>query len=133
VLLDAPPLLPVTDAALLAAQSDGLIMTVRHGKTSRDQVRIALQRVESVDGECVGMVINMAPTSGRGYGYGYGGYEPDVARHGRRKRDSGRRPVAPPATPAGLSSTAEVASRPADSDAHPEKSDPRAASASRDR
>ena len=96
VLLDAPPLLPVTDAALLAAQSDGLLMTVRHGKTSREQVRIALQRVEAVAGECAGVVINMAPTTGRGYGYGYGyehgGYEPDLARLGRRKKDSGRRP-----------------------------------------
>jgi Mrp family chromosome partitioning ATPase len=90
VLIDSPPLLPVTDAALLAAQSDGLIMTVRHGKTSRDQVRVALQRVEAVGGNCLGMVINMAPTSGRGYGYGQGGYEPDLARRGRRKKDSGK-------------------------------------------
>jgi capsular exopolysaccharide synthesis family protein len=89
VLLDAPPLLPVTDAALLAAQSDGLIMTVRHGKTSSEQVRVALQRVESVSGECAGVVMNMAPTSGPGYGYGY---EPDLARQGRRKKDTGRRP-----------------------------------------
>jgi capsular exopolysaccharide synthesis family protein len=92
VLIDAPPLLPVTDAALLAAQSDGLMMVVRHGKTSRDQVHMALRRLEAVDAKCVGMVINMAPTSGRGYGYGfgytYGGYEPDVARRGRRKKVS---------------------------------------------
>lgn len=94
VLLDSPPLLPVTDAALLAAQSDGLILAVRHGKTSREQVRIALQRVEAVGGECVGVVINMAPASGRGYGYGYGygpdAYEPDLARRGRRKKAASR-------------------------------------------
>jgi capsular exopolysaccharide synthesis family protein len=98
VLLDAPPLLPVTDAALLASQSDGLIMVVRHGKTSGEQVRMAMQRVESVAGECAGVVINLAPTTGRGYGYGYGyghgGYEPDLARQGRRKRESGKRPSA---------------------------------------
>jgi capsular exopolysaccharide synthesis family protein len=105
VLLDAPPLLPVTDAALLAAASDGLMMVVRHGKTSREQVAQALQRIESVDGDCIGMVINMAPTSGRGYGYGYGygygGYEPDLARHGRRKKDSGEKRNG--VVPAGLS------------------------------
>jgi receptor protein-tyrosine kinase len=68
------------------------MMVVRHGKTSREQVRQALQRVEAVDGDCIGMVINMAPTTGRGYGYGYGygygGYEPDLARRGRRKKES---------------------------------------------
>jgi capsular exopolysaccharide synthesis family protein len=105
VLIDAPPLLPVTDAALLAAQSDGLIMTVRHGKTTRDQVRVALQRVEAVGGDCVGIVINMAPTSGRGYGYGQGGYEPDLARHGRRKKDSGKGPTRAQAPSAGLRSS----------------------------
>jgi capsular exopolysaccharide synthesis family protein len=98
VLLDAPPLLPVTDAALLASQADGLLMVVRHGKTSKDQVRLALQRVEAVDGEVVGVVINMAPASGRsygyGYGYGYGDYEPDLAKRGRRKADGGKRPDA---------------------------------------
>ena len=38
VILDAPPLLPVTDAALLAAQTDGAVVVVRHGKTTRDQL-----------------------------------------------------------------------------------------------
>ena len=74
VLLDAPPLLPVTDAALLAARADGMLMVVRHGRTTRDQLRHALERVQSVDANCVGAVINLAPArkSGRGYGYGYG-------------------------------------------------------------
>ena len=38
VIIDAPPLLPVTDAAILAAESDGAILISRHGKTTRDQV-----------------------------------------------------------------------------------------------
>lgn len=93
VLLDSPPLIPVTDAALLAARSDGLIMTVRHGKTHREQLRLALQRIDAVEADCVGMVMNMAPTSGRGYGYaGYGGYgyEPPQGRHGRKKSEEKR-------------------------------------------
>ena len=74
VLLDAPPLLPVTDGALLAAQSDGILAVVRHGKTSRDQLAHSLERIEQVDSKCVGVVINMAPAKkgGRSYGYGYG-------------------------------------------------------------
>ena len=38
VLIDAPPLLPVTDAAVLASQSDGALLVVHHGTTTRDQV-----------------------------------------------------------------------------------------------
>lgn len=74
VILDAPPLLPVTDAALLAARADGMLAVVRHGKTTRDQLGHALERVESVGAKCVGVVMNMVPTKGRGrggYAYGY--------------------------------------------------------------
>src|SRR5690606_14453620 len=34
VIVDAPPLLPVTDAAVLAAQVDGAVLILRHGKTT---------------------------------------------------------------------------------------------------
>jgi capsular exopolysaccharide synthesis family protein len=75
VLLDAPPLLPVTDAALLSARSDGLLMVLRHGKTTKDQLRHSLERVEQVGGKCVGVVVNLVRTrktkSAYGYGYGY--------------------------------------------------------------
>jgi capsular exopolysaccharide synthesis family protein len=74
VILDAPPLLPVTDAALLTAQADGALIVVHHGKTTRDQLSHAIERLESVDAKAVGVVINLAPAKrgGRGYGYGYG-------------------------------------------------------------
>lgn len=80
VIIDAPPLLPVTDAALITAQSDGALLVVRHGKTTRDQVAGAVDRLRQVDGALVGVVINMVPTrrsSGYGYGYGYG-YAPQA-------------------------------------------------------
>jgi len=106
VILDAPPLLPVTDAALLAAQADGALVVVRHGKTTRDQLKHAIERIEAVDAKPIGVVINLAPARrtgrsyGYGYGYGYGGYEPrvsggaskkqarDARRQGRQKRRS---------------------------------------------
>jgi capsular exopolysaccharide synthesis family protein len=74
VILDAPPLLPVTDAAVLSAQSDGALIVVRHGKTTRDQLAHAIERIEAVDAKPVGVVINLAPAKrkGRSYGYGYG-------------------------------------------------------------
>jgi receptor protein-tyrosine kinase len=76
VIIDAPPLLPVTDAALLAREADGAIVVVRHGKTTRDQVRGAVERLSQVDASLLGVVMNMTPAKGGGYGYGYG-YAPE--------------------------------------------------------
>lgn len=99
VLLDAPPLLPVTDAALLAAQTDGALMIVRHGRTRQDQLAHAIERLDSVDAKAIGVVFNMTPAkSGRSsYGYGgyggYGGYAPlpDTASAARGRRLRGSR------------------------------------------
>lgn len=102
VIIDAPPLLPVTDAALLAAQADGMLAIVRHGKTTRDQLMHSLERLDAVDAKCVGVVINLVPVkktrSGYGYGYGYGyTYEPLVekaetgGKRGKAKKAAGKR------------------------------------------
>jgi receptor protein-tyrosine kinase len=92
VLIDAPPLLPVTDAAILAAESDGAILISRHGKTTRDQVVAAVGRLESVEARLLGTVANWTPTRRSSYGYGYSyGYAPEV---GRVKKDSSS-PVKP--------------------------------------
>ena len=81
VLIDAPPLLPVTDAAILGSASDGAILIVRHGKTTRDQVSSAVDRLDSVDARLLGTVINMTPAKRSGYGYGYSyGYAPEAGR-----------------------------------------------------
>lgn len=86
VLLDAPPLLPVTDGALLAAQADGAILVVRQGKTTKDQLSEAHQRLMSVDARVLGSVLNMAPERGAdSYSYGYG-YTP--LENGRRAKKS---------------------------------------------
>jgi len=73
VIVDAPPILPVTDAALLAAATDGAIVVAHHGKTTKDQTIQARQRLESVDARLLGTVLNFVPNKGAGrYGYGYG-------------------------------------------------------------
>ena len=73
VLIDAPPLLPVTDAAVLGRECDGALVIVRYGKTTREQLTRSLGALESVGARVLGSVLNMAPTGGaHGYGYGYG-------------------------------------------------------------
>jgi capsular exopolysaccharide synthesis family protein len=80
VIIDAPPLLPVTDSALLAAQADGALLVVRHGKTTHDQVRQSTERIAAVGGRLLGAVLNRAPDKGPdAYSYGYG-YAPEKGR-----------------------------------------------------
>jgi capsular exopolysaccharide synthesis family protein len=96
IVVDAPPLLPVTDAALLAAQADGALLVVRHGRTKREQLHGSVERLRAVGGRLVGVVLNMAPQRGNdahSYGYGYG-YAPASGR---------RRAVATPPGPSGES------------------------------
>jgi len=91
VLIDAPPLLPVTDASLLASISDGAILVVRHGSTGREQVRTATDRLQAVGARLLGTVLNMSPARELsrygGYGYGYGPeYFSKSAADGKRRR-----------------------------------------------
>jgi capsular exopolysaccharide synthesis family protein len=94
VVIDTPPLLPVTDAAVLASQTDGAVVVVRFGKTTKDQLESAVERLHSVDSHPLGIILNMV-RSGRGrrggYGYGYG-YAPRPEAAAATKR-RGRSPV----------------------------------------
>jgi capsular exopolysaccharide synthesis family protein len=77
VIVDAPPLLPVTDAAVLAPSCDGTLLVVRHGRTTRDQVGRALSSLTNVNARLLGTVMTMTPRGASGsYGYsrGYGYY-----------------------------------------------------------
>lgn len=83
VVIDAPPLLPVSDAAIMGRDVDGVILVVRHGKTSREQLKQARLRLAQVDANLFGVAVNMTPRRGRGayeYGYGYD-YDAEAPRH----------------------------------------------------
>ncbi|WP_460772503.1 tyrosine-protein kinase domain-containing protein [Microbacterium sp. GXF7504] len=110
VLLDAPPLLPVTDAAILARQTTGALVVASAGRVTTNQFQGALTALETVEANVAGIVMTMVPTRGAdayGYGYGYGGYgaygdyaspiEKAAAGGGAR---SGRKRKAPESAPA---------------------------------
>ncbi len=67
VILDAPPLLPVTDAAILSTQADGAIVVVSAGKTTFDLLKRATATVDKVGARVLGIVINRVPKRGGGY------------------------------------------------------------------
>ncbi|WIE65405.1 polysaccharide biosynthesis tyrosine autokinase [Curtobacterium sp. MCLR17_036] len=75
VLFDAPPLLPVTDAAILAKKASGAIVAVASGRTHKGQLAGAVSALENVGAPIAGFVMTMMPTKGPGaYGYGRYGY-----------------------------------------------------------
>ena len=112
VLLDAPPLLPVTDAAVLTAHASGAIVVVRSGQTTREQAARAVEILRAVDAHLYGVVLNMVPTKGPGaYKYGYYGY--GYAATGPVDTTTalppgGQRPVAPPDEPAPVAASSTV-------------------------
>ncbi|MFC4531702.1 polysaccharide biosynthesis tyrosine autokinase [Sphaerisporangium dianthi] len=73
VIIDAPPLLPIADAAALAAVCDGTLLVARYGKTRREHVVRAAETLESVNARLLGTILNFAPSKGE-HKYGYGGY-----------------------------------------------------------
>ncbi|MDO5750285.1 MAG: polysaccharide biosynthesis tyrosine autokinase [Rothia sp. (in: high G+C Gram-positive bacteria)] len=74
VILDVPPLLPVTDASLLSTSVDGVILVGAVGKSHREQMTEAVSVLNKVNANLFGVVLNRAPRSGLGnsyYGFGY--------------------------------------------------------------
>ena len=64
ILIDTPPLLPVTDAAAVAPATDGAILVCRFKQTTRSQVESAVQALSAVSAPLLGTVLSMVPSSG---------------------------------------------------------------------
>lgn len=124
VLCDAPPLLPVTDAAILAKSTSGAILAVATGRTTRHQLSGAVEALQTVGAKVAGVVMTMVPTRGPDsyysqYGGGYGGYgyrQPEAkvapASPRGRKRSPADVPAPAPVTPTGPISTPSGPRRP---------------------
>ena len=74
ILIDAPPALAVTDAAIISRQVDGGLLVVRPDKNRRRMVLRATESLAAVGTTMLGAVINHVTTEAGGdyYGYGYG-------------------------------------------------------------
>jgi capsular exopolysaccharide synthesis family protein len=83
VIVDTPPALSVTDAALLARRADGVLLVLRGQVTPRDLALRAQARLEQAGAHFLGVVVNMV---GRGWGdsYFYESYYPYTATTERR-------------------------------------------------
>ena len=85
VIVDAPPLLAVTDAAILAAGADGVLFVTRFGHAKREQLIHAVGSLEDVGAPLLGAVFTMVPvrggsSDGYSYGYSYSSYGADSTK-----------------------------------------------------
>jgi capsular exopolysaccharide synthesis family protein len=67
VVVDSSPILAVTDAAILAAEADGVLIMARYGQTKREQLAHAVGQLEDVGARLLGAVFTMTPTRGSKY------------------------------------------------------------------
>lgn len=81
VIVDSTPLLAVTDAAIVAAAADGVLLITRFGQTKRDQLAHAVAGLNDVDASVLGAVLTLTPTRGAAsYTYNYSYYGEENAR-----------------------------------------------------
>ena len=70
VVIDSPPLLPVTDPAVLGSMAGGVILVVSaDGRTTRDDLAQAVSNLQAVEARLLGVVVNKARKSGRKHSY----------------------------------------------------------------
>ncbi len=92
VIIDGPPLLPVTDSAVLSRLADGAIVVVGSQIVTRDQLEQALENLRTANATVLGVVVNRLPRKGGGtyYDYRYE-YQPTVDHQGRSRGRTARK------------------------------------------
>ncbi len=81
VIIDTPPSLAVTDATIVGALSDGLVLTFRAGKVTREDAKDCAERLRLADLKILGVVLNRHRSEAARYGRktryyeAYGSYE----------------------------------------------------------
>jgi Mrp family chromosome partitioning ATPase len=86
VILDSPPLVPVTDAAVLSALMDGIVLVIRVGKTSIDGLKRSLELLKPVGKRILGVVLTGIEKSGYyGYRHYYSTYA-EIEENGKKEK-----------------------------------------------
>ncbi len=71
VIIDCPPLLPVTDAAIVSAKADGCVLVIHAGVTKKPHFIGSRDAVKAVGSTILGVIINKIPVASLEYEYGY--------------------------------------------------------------
>ncbi len=96
VVIDSPPLLPVSDSVVISSLADVTLLVVTARTTARRSLQRSIEMLTQVNAPLEGLVFNgvgSEGTYGYGYGYGYTAYAPSRAeRAARSKRDNDTTP-----------------------------------------
>lgn len=111
VVIDAPPLLPVTDAAVLSQFVGGIVIVASAQRVTHHEIEKSLHALEMVGANVLGVVLNRLPAKGPdAYAYGYYGpgraSESAASATTRRFPGVGGKSVTGPLRPRGSSSNA---------------------------
>ncbi|MFT3944232.1 MAG: polysaccharide biosynthesis tyrosine autokinase [Ancrocorticia sp.] len=88
VIIDTPPVLAVTDAAILSKHAGGAVMIAASGRVRKQDLSNAIDALHTVGGKVLGIVATMVPTKGPD-AYSYGSYS--YQYYGKSTvKDSGR-------------------------------------------
>ena len=87
VLIDTPPVLPVTDALVLSRMVDGVILVLTSGEIKVEMARDVKNQLVQADANILGVVLNKVRSEHHGYGYGYYYY---YGHEGARGGDNGK-------------------------------------------
>jgi Mrp family chromosome partitioning ATPase len=78
LILDTPPLLAASDAAIVSRIADGALVVVRAGRTEKSALQTAVQQLHTVGARVLGTVLNdpdaEVPKYAKYYGYYYNNY-----------------------------------------------------------
>jgi len=77
IVIDTPPILSVTDAAVIAGYVDGVVMVTVSGQTRLPSAARAVERIQDVGGTLLGLVVNRLTARSGGYYYHYYEYSND--------------------------------------------------------
>lgn len=87
VIIDSPPIVPVTDAAIISTAVDGTMLVVRAFTTRKDMARHALRALTDVGALITGVVLNAVNLDRHEYKYAYYYYRRDDYKYTSRVED----------------------------------------------
>ena len=88
VVIDTPPCLAVTDATIVGMLVDGVVLTLRSGKVTREEARLCRDRLRQADVKILGAVLNRHRSLQAGLGKRYRYYESYAAEESAPKAGS---------------------------------------------
>lgn len=74
ILIDAPPILSVTDAVIISKMVDGVILVVAAAETKKDAIRQSKKALDKVGANLLGVILTKVDFKKSGYYYAYNGY-----------------------------------------------------------